>query len=101
VVDLALLGWALSADRPIFDISALRFVGAVSYSWYLYHAAIGYPILAALHSDAILGGLAAIAAATLATFIVAYLSYRYIERSGIAIGRRLALAAAPLDRGQS
>jgi peptidoglycan/LPS O-acetylase OafA/YrhL len=85
-----LLACAVARKHPAFDLPALRFFGAVSYSWYLYHVAIGFPIISALRgTGSIAVTLLAIVAGTLATLALAWLSYRVIERPGIALGRGL------------
>ncbi len=90
-----LLGWAVNRKDPAFDLRALRLAGAVSYSWYLYHVAIGFPLILALRGNGSLASTAwAILAATMATLALAWLSYRVIERPGIALGRRLARQSA-------
>ena len=73
-------------------LPVLPFIGKVSYSWYLYHAAIGYPIIGAL--TALLGGSAwaqvfVILTATTASLFVAWISFTIVEKPGIAVGRAL------------
>lgn len=87
VVSAAALATALRHD---LTAAPLAFIGAVSYSWYLYHAGIGYPLMDALQGpSAGLPAIAAIAAAVLVTLTLAWLSYRIVERTGIELGRRL------------
>jgi peptidoglycan/LPS O-acetylase OafA/YrhL len=81
---------ALSLKVSFFRNPILGFVGAVSYSWYLYHGGIGYPILAILESKAFgISPWVSVATAAFATLAMACASYWLIERSGIAIGRIL------------
>jgi peptidoglycan/LPS O-acetylase OafA/YrhL len=89
IIDFTLLWLALTRPRPPFDLAAIRFVGAVSYSWYLYHAAIGYPTIAALRGEAFGMTGAAVAVAAIVTLTLAWLSYRFVERPGIEVGRTL------------
>ena len=70
----------------------LPFIGKVSYSWYLYHAAIGYPLAVAL--GPFLGETAwaqavIVVVATIATLFVAWLSFTIVERPAIAFGHTL------------
>ncbi len=76
------LGW-----RP------LMLLGLISYSFYLYHLAFILKLneVAWLHD---LGWVAVAAAAFLCSIAAAAVSYRLIEAPGIALGRRLAKAAA-------
>lgn len=86
VFSAAALAFALRHD---LTAPPLAFVGAVSYSWYLYHASIGYPLMDALHgSSAGLPAMVAVVAAALITLTLAWISYRWIERPGIELGRR-------------
>lgn len=82
----------------IFRIPGLRLAGIVSYSWYLYHAAVGYPIIAAL-GGARGGAWAAfaISAGVLATLAMAWLSYQLTERPDIELGRKLERRARELS----
>lgn len=96
LVDAAALAYALTRGGAI---GALSFVGAVSYSWYLYHAGIGYPLMAALEKAPWqLPSAASTAVGVAVTLTVAWLSYRLVERPGIDLGRRLADGAAARSR---
>ncbi len=83
---------ALALRRPI-TIPLLPFIGRISYSWYLYHAAIGYPLMAALTAS--LQGLDAAAVwmsilvTTAVTIAAAWASYAFLEVPAIALGRRI------------
>jgi len=82
VVNVIILAAALT--RPI-AIPVLPFLGKVSYSWYLYHPAVGYPILALVYAALGTSGAAqitAVAAATIASLLSAWLSFALIERPG-------------------
>jgi peptidoglycan/LPS O-acetylase OafA/YrhL len=87
VIDAAILAVAL--QWPL-TLPILPFVGRVSYSWYLYHAAVGYPLMAILVT-ALAGTTAAplivVTITTIATITVAWLSFMIIERPGIAFGQ--------------
>lgn len=82
VIMAAALRW--SPTLPV-----LPFIGKVSYSWYLYHAALGYPLMATLAvflgeqtwAQAII-----VVAATIATLFIAWLSFTIVERPAIAFG---------------
>jgi peptidoglycan/LPS O-acetylase OafA/YrhL len=89
IIDFILLWLAITLARPPFDLPAVRFVGAVSYSWYLYHAAIGYAVIAALLGTGIAVNAWAVTAATLGTLVLAWASYRFVERPGIEFGKQL------------
>jgi peptidoglycan/LPS O-acetylase OafA/YrhL len=86
LIDAGLLGLALKRGRRL---PALGFVGAISYSWYLYHGGIGYPLMAGLEAHWPLSPLVSSVIAAAVTFFVAWLSYRWIEQPGIWFGRRL------------
>ena len=73
-----------------FTIPSLSFIGAVSYSWYLYHGGIGYPLMAALEAPPY--GLSRIVTTVLATgltLVIAWISYRFVERPAIETGRQI------------
>ena len=93
VLSAAALAMALRHD---LTAAPLAFIGAVSYSWYLYHAGIGYPVMDALQGPSVgLPAIAAISVAVVATLTIAWASYRWIERPGIELGRRLERGARP------
>jgi peptidoglycan/LPS O-acetylase OafA/YrhL len=66
----------------------LSFLGRVSYSWYLYHAAIGYPLIAVL--TAAMGGhtILVVAITATVTLAAAWISFMIFERPGIAFGQQ-------------
>jgi len=71
-------------------LPALGFVGAVSYSWYLYHSGVGYPLMAGLEASRwLVSPLVSSIIAAIFTFGVACLSYRLIEQPLISLGRTL------------
>lgn len=86
IINTAGLAYALRASSAP---SSLVFIGAISYSWYLYHAGIGYPLMAAM--EAKIGTVQVISTivGVTVTLFVAWLSYRFVEQPGIALGRRL------------
>jgi peptidoglycan/LPS O-acetylase OafA/YrhL len=86
LINAALLGLALK-HAPRLRLPVLGFVGAISYSWYLYHGGIGYPLMAKL--DGLMPPLVSTVIAAVVTFLVAWLSYRLIEQPGISLGRML------------
>jgi peptidoglycan/LPS O-acetylase OafA/YrhL len=82
--DAAIL--ALALQHPLSP-PLLPFLGRISYSWYLYHAAIGYPIIAAV-MDIGRSAPLAVALATVAGLSTAWLSFAVIEKPLIAFGRK-------------
>jgi peptidoglycan/LPS O-acetylase OafA/YrhL len=84
IVNAAILAAALK--RPI-AVPVLPFFGNVSYSWYLYHAAVGYPLIAAVTAKT--GSpFIAITLAAITGMLAAWISYAFIERPGITLGLR-------------
>jgi peptidoglycan/LPS O-acetylase OafA/YrhL len=74
--------------RRVLGMRTLLWLGLVSYSFYLWHYMFiqRFDELAALHD----AGLLAVAIPSLlATLLVSWLSYRLLEKPGIALGRRL------------
>jgi peptidoglycan/LPS O-acetylase OafA/YrhL len=86
LANAGLLGLALW-QAPRLRLPALGFVGAISYSWYLYHGGIGFPLMIGLESHWAMSPLLSTAIAFGVTFLVAWLSYRVIEQPGIHLGR--------------
>jgi peptidoglycan/LPS O-acetylase OafA/YrhL len=91
-----LLWWAINRKDPKFNLPIFGFVGTIFYSWYHYHAAMGYPLLSALHGGSFLVTLGVIILAFIVTPTIAWLSYRFVERPGIELGRKLERHVAPL-----
>jgi peptidoglycan/LPS O-acetylase OafA/YrhL len=87
LINAALMTLALRY-RPLTKLTVLSFLGAVSYSWYLYHGGLGYPLMAALTNLAI-PPLISVCAGVVISLFVACLSYRLIEQPGISLGRVL------------
>jgi len=84
-VNSALLAYALMYG---LRLPGFAFLGAISYSWYLYHGGLGYPMMAAMEATGV-AGWAAAGITAMVTMMTAWLSYRLIERPGIALGRGL------------
>ena len=87
IVNAAMLALALTRGLAI---PGLPFIGAVSYIWYLYHAGLGYPLMATL--EAAPYSLSAIRTTFVAaglTLTVAWMSYIFIERPAIEKGRQV------------
>jgi peptidoglycan/LPS O-acetylase OafA/YrhL len=94
---LAFLIYGARASRWL-DAGGLARLGEVSYSFYLLHV----PIMCALATlvayaplGPVLRSLLLLAVTLPISFAVAMVSYRWIERPGIALGRRLGLAVIP------
>jgi len=88
---------ALALKHPV-DWPPLPFIGRVSYSWYLYHAAIGYSVIAAATSLLPAKQDTAIVGAFVGIFVslaVSWVSFVLIERPGIALGHRCEKLLAP------
>lgn len=89
LVNAGLMAAALRHGARV-SLPALSFIGAVSYSWYLYHGGLGYPLISALQEPRLaMSAFASICIAAAVTLLVAWLSYRVIEQPGIALGRFL------------
>ena len=71
------------------QLPALAFIGAVSYSWYLYHGGLGYPLMDGLEVKFLVPPFVSTLIAAAVTFVVAWLSYRVVEQPGIRLGRTL------------
>jgi peptidoglycan/LPS O-acetylase OafA/YrhL len=75
------------------NLRPLRFLGRISYSFYLFHWPIFYLCaIAALRLKWLAGGdanLVVCATSIAVTLVVSALSYRFIEMPGIALGKRL------------
>lgn len=90
----------LSARFPTFDdrFSArpLQFLGAISYSLYLYHASVGWRVVSlaqhfAGYSMPPLPGVLTWVAAVTAAIVVGYLGWRTIERPSMQFSKRVTL----------
>ena len=81
VLDAVIMAFALTRQR---GVPPLPFIGKISYSWYLYHAAIGYPIIALAPT----GIGVTIILATAASLFAAWLSFVALERPMINFGLR-------------
>jgi peptidoglycan/LPS O-acetylase OafA/YrhL len=77
------------AVRRAMDLRPVLWFGLISYSFYLWHLALIERLddVGFLHDT---GWFAVALAAFVATVAVSWLSYRWIERPGIGLGRRLA-----------
>lgn len=73
-----------------FHIGPVAFLGKISYSWYLYHTALGYPLFAFLaHHDSLIPGWLTIPVVIAITILASWVSYVIVERPAIPLGRRL------------
>jgi len=89
IVNAAIMAGAIqwSGRIPLFP-----FIGKVSYSWYLYHAALGYPLISVLTTllpGAVWAQTFIIVIATALTLFVAWLSFTIVERPMITFGYKL------------
>jgi peptidoglycan/LPS O-acetylase OafA/YrhL len=88
VLDAAIL--ALALKQPV-NVPPLPFLGRVSYSWYLYHAAIGFPLIATISSllpvekGAVF---VAVSTAVIVSLVTSWVSFILIERPVIAFGHQ-------------
>jgi peptidoglycan/LPS O-acetylase OafA/YrhL len=86
------LRMTLSENRfPLFGvmrIAPLSFLGAVSYGWYLLHAVIGLPLMAAMLRLGWSDWQAALSGA-LVSLLLSWGAHVAIEKPGIAFGRRM------------
>lgn len=91
---LLVLGLGLKPFRIIVN-SKTVYLGKISYSMYLFHPILIFTIIPVyrcfynLVSTDILGYLASLLITLIALTIISLLSYRYIERTGIALGKKL------------
>ena len=86
LLNAAILGAALMCG---LKSAPLAFAGRVSYSWYLYHSGIGYPLMAWLEAPAIgLHPVLSVAIGAAVTLLVSWISLRLIEEPCIELGRR-------------
>lgn len=74
--------------RAPLEFPALRFVGHISYSVYIWHLPI-------LHADIALLQPIPLAVRVILIFVISYLSYQFVERPFLQQGRRIAPAIAP------
>jgi peptidoglycan/LPS O-acetylase OafA/YrhL len=98
VIDIALFVWA---KRSGFTVAWLAALGIISYSVYLYHMTLGQPLLEGLGPNAGWLWPLLLAAVTLATLAISWLSWRFVETGGVALGRwieRSLSADAKIDR---
>jgi peptidoglycan/LPS O-acetylase OafA/YrhL len=94
----------LSATRPEIDRwfrwRPLQFLGAISYSLYLYHSSIGYRVVSLAQQEAgrslspALGVITWLTAVT-ASVVVAIIGWRLVERPSQALSRRVVLPRRP------
>ncbi len=94
----------LGATRPgldrRFNIRPLQFLGAISYSLYLYHASVGWRVVSlaqhfAGNSLPPLLGVTDMVVAVGAAILAGYLGWRLIERPSLQFSKRVTLPARP------
>jgi exopolysaccharide production protein ExoZ len=74
--------------NPACSWRPLRFLGDISYSFYLLHVPVGYFVLAHTYSPQ-LGFTVPFILAVSASLLAAWLSFRFVERPGRRMGRQL------------
>jgi len=85
-----IVGIALILTANLFNAISqyLKFIATISYSWYLYHTSVGYPLGHWLLTHN-LGVVYVVGLVVLISILLAFFSYRYIETFGIKIGDTL------------
>ena len=96
VSTLCLLGARYPAFDRRFSGRPLQFLGAISYSLYLYHASVGWRVVSLVQhyagvSLSALTGFATLAGAVAAAVAVGYLGWRIIERPSMQFSKRVTL----------
>jgi peptidoglycan/LPS O-acetylase OafA/YrhL len=84
-----------NALAPLLSLWPMRRIGRVSYGIYLYHHPVMYFVLKALSAAELTSGFATFVGTTLATWIVAELSYRLFEQRFLALKARYGSQTAP------
>jgi peptidoglycan/LPS O-acetylase OafA/YrhL len=103
ILSLWLIDAAATDRLPLFGWGPLRSLGTISYGVYLWHQPIAWGIRWAVRDDPIAretaaGGWAMLVVVSLATFLVAMLSWRVLERPLNALKERIPYDSAPRTR---
>jgi len=85
--------------EPTLRLWPIRRIGVVSYGIYLYHLLVMHFVVKALHAAGVSSAPLAFLANTLATWLVAELSFRYFESRVLALKPRLAPERGPRAEG--
>lgn len=106
VSTLCLLGARYPSFDSRFRARPLQFLGAISYSLYLYHASVGWRVVSlaqhfAGNSLPPLLGIATWLAAVGAPIVVGYLGWRFIESPSLRLSKRIMLPALAGTDGRS
>lgn len=96
VSTLCLIGARYPAFDRRFGARPLQFLGAISYSLYLYHASVGWRVVSLVQhyagmSLSPVAGFATMAVAVGAAIAVGYVGWRWIERPSMQFSRRVTL----------
>ncbi len=86
--------------HTLLDWGWLQYLGRMSYSLYLTHTVVGWPLIAlglawSGGRPGVLGSVALFTAAVGASFAAAALLHRWVEAPSLALGRRVVLRGAP------
>lgn len=88
---------ALLAENRMRQVRLVRFLADRSYSLYLLHGLVGYAVLNVVYPVA--GFSLALLAGVVATFLFVEAGFRFVERPGMRLARRLARRWGPVGRG--
>lgn len=88
---------ALLAERRLRPIRLVGFLADRSYSLYLLHGLVGYAVMNVLYP--LVGFPLALVAGVVATFLFVEAGFRWVERPGMRLARRLAGRWGPVSRG--
>lgn len=88
---------ALLAERRLRPVRLVRFLADRSYSLYLLHGLVGYAVMNVVYPVA--GFPLALAAGVVTTFLFVEAGFRWVERPGMRLARRLARRWSPAGRG--
>jgi peptidoglycan/LPS O-acetylase OafA/YrhL len=96
------LGLLFVALRRHLCNRVLEFFGRISYSHYLFHASIGYPLIDYIGAGGgLMGRIEALFVASIVTVGVATVSYYAVEKKAVEIGHRVSRLGWPIFRGRT
>lgn len=82
---------------PLLQLRVLTAIGAVSYGMYLYHMLLRFAVFAAFDRVGVEATILRFLATAIATFIVAELSYRFIEKPFLRLKERFSAKTQPSE----